>query len=96
MSSGMKSTFRTYDSLPLFLRMLNVLILFVLVILMGIPMVNVLAVSLSTVAKATRPILCCSRPCDAGGIDSSGKTPIWLNRSTTPSMSRWSAPLFTC
>ena len=46
MSSGMKSTFRTYDSLPLFLRMLNVLILFVLVILMGIPMVNVLAVSL--------------------------------------------------
>ena len=55
MISGMKSTFRTYDSLPLFLRMLNVLILFVLVILMGIPMVNVLAVSLSTVAKSDSP-----------------------------------------
>lgn len=51
----MRSRLRFHDPLPRPIRLINALILVVVVILMGIPMVNVLAVSFSTVAKSDSP-----------------------------------------
>ncbi|MFA6681849.1 MAG: carbohydrate ABC transporter permease [Sphaerochaeta sp.] len=45
----------TQDRLPLFLRVLYILIILFIIALMGLPMLNVLAVSFSTVAKSDAP-----------------------------------------
>ena len=51
----MKNRLSKKDDLPLALRLLSILLLVVVVVLMGLPMLNVLAVSLSTQAKSDSP-----------------------------------------
>ena len=51
----MKNRLSKKDDLPLALRLLSILLLVLVVVLMGLPMLNVLAVSLSTQAKSDSP-----------------------------------------
>ncbi len=51
----MKNRLSKKDNLPLAMRVLNILVLVLVVVLMGLPMLNVLAVSLSTQAKSDSP-----------------------------------------
>lgn len=51
----MKNRLSKKDNLPLAMRVLNILVLVIVVVLMGLPMLNVLAVSLSTQAKSDSP-----------------------------------------
>ncbi len=51
----MKKRLAVKDNLPLPIRVMNILLLILVVVLMGLPMLNVLSVSLSTQAKSDSP-----------------------------------------